>query len=169
MKLQSTIKLLLVLESLIILTQLISFEFFMNLQFAFLSSFFVILGSSYAYKKMVITDVESNNINEKRDFLDELEDPHELYETEINEAPAEELDLKEIVKEEKKKINTLSIKSLKKGSKAGFSPFRLVPYVFLVLSFIALKNNNILDISVYLPSILLGVVVGYMTSKKVIY
>ena len=164
-----SIKLILGVEILILLSKLISFSFFINLQVAFLSSFFVILGSAFAHRKMVISDVENENIGYQRDFLDEVEDPHELYDEEpINEAPAEELKLKEIVQEEKKKIKTFSAKSMKKGVKAGSSIFRLIPYVFLILGFIALKNNELLDISVYLPSLLVGIIVGSASSKSIL-
>jgi hypothetical protein len=133
---------------------------------AFLSSFFIIIGSAYAYKKMVNSEVALENIDEKKDILDEIEDPYELYdETPINQTPADELDLKAIVIEEKKKIKILNIQDIKKGFKAGVSLFRLVPYLFLIVGFIALKNNEFLDISVYLPSLLLGIIVGYITSK----
>jgi len=164
---KKSIKILLLVEILILATKLISFEFFINIQIAFLSSFFVIVGSTFAYKRMVISEVDANNIDYKRDFLDELEDPHELYDDEpINNAPAEELDLKEIVKEERKKIKMLNFKDAKKGFKAGVSFYRLVPYLFLVLAFIALKNNDLLAISIYLPSLLIGIIVGHLISKE---
>ncbi|WP_229860163.1 hypothetical protein [Candidatus Sulfurimonas baltica] len=164
---KKAIKSFLTVELLILATQLFSFEFFINLQVAFLSSFFIIIGSTFAYKRMVEMQVQAENINEKRDFLDELEDPYALYEDEpVNNAPYEELDLKEIVKQEKKKIKILNISDIKKGGRAGFSLYRLIPYLFLILGFIALKNNNLLDISTYLPSLLLGIVVGYISSKK---
>ena len=166
---KQSIKIILGVEILILLTKLISFGFFINLQVAFLSSLLVILGSAYAHRKMVISDIENENIGYQRDFLDEVEDPHELYDDEpINEAPAEELNLKEIVQEEKKKIKTLSAKSMKKGVKAGVSMFRLAPYIFLILGFIALKNNNLLDIMIYLPSLMSGIIVGSVTSKKIL-
>ena len=80
---------------------------YMNVQMAYLSALFVILGSSYAYKSMVIKKVDAEQVEEKRDLLDEIEDPHGLYDDEpINEASADELDLKQIVKEEKAKIKT---------------------------------------------------------------
>ena len=103
---KKTIKFIAVVEFVILLTYFISFTFYMNLQIAFLSSFFIMLGSMFAYKQMVNNKIETKNIEEKRDLLDEIEDPYELYDDEvINEAPADELDLKEIVKEEKKKIH----------------------------------------------------------------
>ncbi|EDZ62584.1 hypothetical protein SMGD1_2734 [Sulfurimonas gotlandica GD1] len=116
---------------------------------------------------MVDTQVTSDMVEEKRDILDEIEDPYELYEEDsINYAPVEELDLRAIVKEEKKKIKTFSLNSMKHGVKGSTSLFRLVPYVFLVLGFIALKNNDLLDIAVYLPSLLVGIVVGSVSGKE---
>lgn len=153
-------------EAIITTTSLISFSFYINLQVAFLSSLFIIIGSTYAYRKMVQNQVQSEEYEDKRDLLDEIEDPHELYDDEpINDAPVEELDLKQIVKEEKAKIKTFSVNSMKHGVRGSTSLLRLVPYVFLVLGFIALENNQVLDIAIYLPSLLLGIVVGSITSK----
>ncbi len=162
-----SIKLIAISEVIILVTNFISFSFFMNLQIAFLSSLFIILGSSYAYKKMVNIQVASDMVEDKRDILYDIEDPHELYEeNSINYAPVEELDLKAIVKEEKKKIKTFSLESMKHGARGSSSIFRLVPYVFLVLGFIALENNGLLDITVYLPSLLVGIIVGSVSGKE---
>lgn len=167
---KKTISLLIGSELFIVATNLISFEFYINFQIAFLSAAFILFGSMYAYKKMINTQIDNNNIaNEKRDLLDEIEDPYELYDDEpLNEAPYEELDLREIVKEEKKKIKTLSLSSAKHGVKGGLSAFRLVPYVFLVLGFIALKNNELLNIGVYLGALLPGMIVGYLSAKEIL-
>ena len=163
---KKAIRLIIISEILILGTYLFSFGFFINLQVAYLSSLFVIIGASYGYKRMINFQISSGSFEDKRDLLDEIEDPHELYsDEEINDAPYEELDLKQIVKEEKAKIKTLSVKSAKHGVKGSVSAFRLVPYVFLVLGFIALKNNELLDIAVYLPSLLVGIVVGSISSK----
>jgi len=164
---KKTISLIIITEILILLTHYISNEFFLNLQVAFLSSFFIILGSMFTYQKMVDSQVASKSVDEKRDLLDEIEDPYELYDDElINELPVEELDLKAIVQEEKKKIKTLSVKNMKYGAKGSFSLFRLLPYLFLVLGFIALKNNEVLNIAIYLPSLLVGIVLGYISGKR---
>jgi hypothetical protein len=165
---KKAINLIVISEALVLLTNLISFEFYINLQVAFLSSLFVILGASYGYKKMVNSQVSSGEFEDKRDLLDEIEDPHALYDDEaLNEAPYEELDLKQIVKEERAKIKTFSLKSAKQGAKGSVSAFRLVPYVFLILGFIALKNNELLDISIYLPSLLVGIVVGSVLGREI--
>jgi hypothetical protein len=166
---KKSISIFIITELLVIASYLISFEFFMNLQIAFISSFAIIVGASFAYSKMVSNHVEADLVDEKRDLLDEIEDPYELYDDEpINNAPVEELDLKEIVKEERAKIKTLSIKSIKHGARGSVSLFRLLPYLFLVLGFIALKNNELLDIAIYLPSLLVGIIIGSVVSKGLV-
>ena len=160
------IKTFVVAEGLVLATSLYSKTLFANTQVAFLSSFFIILGSSFAYKRMVDTKVKTDAYESDRDLLDTIEDPHELYDDEpINNAPVEELDLKEIVKEERAKIKTFSFQSIKHGAVGSASIFRIVPYIFLILGFIALKNNELLDITIYLPSLLVGIVVGSVSSK----
>ena len=164
------IKPLLVGEALVLASALYSQLFFINIQVAFLSSLFVILGASFAYKRVVDAKVGSDVYEEQRDLLDTIEDPHELYEmnnTAINEAPAEALDLKAIVKEERAKIKTFSLESIKHGAGGTLSLLRLVPYVLLILGFIALKNNNILDLRVYLPALLIGIIAGSFASKEI--
>ena len=164
---KKSISLFVITELLVIATYLISFEFYINLQVAFGTSFLIIIGASFAYNSMVKKQVEADNYEDKRDLLDDIEDPHELYNDEpINNAPAEELDLKAIVKEEKAKIKTLSVKSMKHGARGSVSLFRLVPYLFLVLGFIALKNNELLNIGVYLPSLAVGIILGSVISKE---
>lgn len=167
-KVIKALKLLAIAEVLILLTYFYSNTFYANVQVAFLSSFIIMLGSFYAHRKMVNSKIETKSYEGDRDALDLIDDPHELYdETPLNETPAEELDLKQIVKEEKKKIKTFSLKSMKDGSSASFSLFRLGGYLFLVLGFIALKNNEALQISVYLPSLLIGIIIGYIVSKEI--
>lgn len=156
-----------IVQAFILATYFYSVALFANIEVAFLSAFFVIVGASFAYKKMVHSQVNSKSFEEKRDILDEIEDPHELYDdVEINEASADELDLKTIVKEEKAKIKTFSIKSMKYGARGTVSLYRIAPYIFLILGFIALKNNELLDLRFYLPSLALGIVVGSIVSKK---
>ena len=163
---KKAIRLVLASEFFILVASLYSYELFINAQVAFLSALFVILGSSFAYAKMVDSQVASEAFEDKRDFLDEVEDPHGLYDDEaINEAPAEELDLKTIVKEERAKIKTFNVKSLKHGVKGGASAFRLAPYLFLVLGFIALKNNELLNLAFYLPSLSVGIIIGALSAK----
>ncbi len=156
-------------EAVIIPTSLYSFAFFMNLQIAYLSALFIVVGTSFAYKRMIHSQATATPTESERDLLDKIEDPHELFsDTEINDAPAEELDLKEIVKEEKAKVKVLSVKNMKYGAKGSMSAFRLVPYLFLILGFIALQNNELLNLSVYLPSLFVGIVIGSFIAKGLV-
>jgi len=164
---KKAISLFVIVELLIFSTYIFSSKIFINIEVAYLSAFFIIMGASYAYKKMVLSKVENGEYEDQRDLLDTIEDPHELYDDEpINNAPAEELNLKEIVKEEKAKVKPFNVKNMKYGAKGSFSIFRLLPYLFLILGFIALKNNNVLDLLYYLPSLFVGVVVGALVSKE---
>lgn len=167
-KIVKAFKVFLLIQAVILLSYFFSFRFFINLEIAFLSSFLIMMGSMYGYRKMIQSEVISQNYEDKRDILDIIEDPHELYdETPIIEQSIEDLDMKTIIKEEKKKIKTFNLKTIGHGTKGGFSIFRLVPYIFLFLGFIALKNNDLLDISVYLPSLLVGIVGAYFVGKGV--
>ena len=158
----------LIAEGLVLSSYFYSSLAFTNIQVAFMSSLFIILGSSIAYRGMVQNQVQAKSYEDKRDLLDEIEDPHELYvEEPINDAPVEELDLKAIVMEEKAKIKTFSLSSIKHGARGSVSLFRLLPYLFLILGFIALKNNEVLDLSFYLPSLMIGIIVGYLASKEI--
>ena len=161
-----TIKLIIIVEIVILSSYFfISHVFYANLQIASLSSFLVILGSAYAHKKMVNSQVLQKNFIEDRDALDVIDDPYGLYE-EKEEDKIQDVDFKVVIKEERAKIKTLDLKTIKEGAGASASLFRVVPYLFLVLGFIALKNNEILEIAVYLPSILLGIVVASISSKS---
>ena len=162
-----SIKIFAVVELLIFASYFYSTALFANVQVAFLSAFFIILGSSLAYRKMVHSQVDTQAYEEKRDLLDTIEDPHELYDDKpINDAPVEELDLKAIVKEERAKIKTFSLSSMKHGVRGSVSLLRLIPYLLLILGFIALKNNAILELKFYLPSLLLGILTASVLSKR---
>ena len=162
------IKPVIITEVLILSSYLYSSAVFANIQVAFMSSLLIVVGSSIAYKGMVKNQVDSDTYEDERDLLDRIEDPHELYdEVAINHTPVEELDLKAIVKEERAKIKTFSLSSIKHGARGSVSLFRLVPYLFLVLGFIALKNNEVLNLGFYLPSIALGIVVGSLVSNQI--
>jgi len=164
---KKAISLILGVELFILFFYFYSFSYFINIELAYLSALLIILGSMYAYKKMVLTQVKSGEYEEPRDVLDKIEDPYELYEEQpINDAPLESLDIKAIVKEEKKKIKIVDFNSMKKGSKASVSLFRLLPYAFLILGFIGLKNNGYLDLTLYLPSLLIGIVIGSLSGKE---
>ena len=143
-------------------------KIFLNIEVAFLSAFLIILGSSFTYRKMVQNKVNTKEYEDERDMLDTIDDPHELYDDKaINNTPTDELDLKKIVKEEKAKIKTFSLKNAKHGARGAVSVLRIVPYVILIFGFIALKNNDLLELAYYLPSLLIGIVAGAFVSKEI--
>ncbi len=165
---KKAISLFVTLQAPILISYFFSLKAFANIETAFLSALFIIVGTSYAYKRVVLTKVESGEYVKERDLLDKIEDPYELYDDkETNDVSPKELNLKEIVKEEKAKVKLLNMKNMKYGAKGGISLFRLLPYLFLIFGFIALKNNNILELWYYLPSLFMGIVAGSFISKEI--
>ena len=153
-------------EAIIVSLYFYDFSIFINLQVAVVSSFLIITATTYTYKNMVKSKVKKGEYEEDKDPLDKIDDPYELYdEDKINDAPIEQLDIKQIIKDEKSKIKTLSLSSMKFGAFGAMSLYRIAGYAFLALGFIALKNNHLLNLNIYLPSLALGVVLGYFFIK----
>lgn len=165
-----SIKIFSIVQAIIFIAYFIDFKIFINIEIAFLSSFFIILASAYTHKKMVSLRVKSGIFEEPRDRLDEIEDPYELYDDEINDEEKDYTtsEIKQIIKEEKKKIKPVSFKSLRYGIKGSFSLLRLSGYIFLILGFIALKNNHLLNLAIYLPSLMVGIITGHSISKRIV-
>ncbi len=153
-------------EVVIALSYFVSRSVFLNLQVAFLSSFFVIVASGFTHKKLVKNRLKNGIYEDDRDLLEKIDDPHGLFEEEEETPNEEEVDFKEIVKEEKKRVKPLNAQHIKTGLRTSFSLYRLGAYLFLVMGFIALKNNAVLNLGVYLPSLALGIVAGYLFLKE---
>ncbi len=166
---QRTIRLFIVSEVAIFALWLYSYAFFINFQIAFLASVLILLGSTYSYKRLVDSRVASEDRPDDTDLVDKLDDPFDLYSEEISSAPmaAEELDLKTVVQEEKKRLkeNKHTIKNTAKSAPALVSIFRVVPYLFLVLGFIGLNNNGLLSLVPFLVGLGFGVVVGLFMGR----
>ncbi len=137
-----------------------------NTQLAFLSSLFVTIASYFSYKRVILKRLDSESF-EDRDVVDKLNDEFDLYD-EVD----ENLDLKEIIKEERKKIVGFkqSSDNLFKSASGAFNPTRLLSYLFLFVSFIYLVNNHKLSIMPYLIGLsvvplgtLLGSLIKYKT------
>ena len=117
-------------------------------QSAFFASLLVTVASFLGYKKMVEKKIEIGDIpKEDRDELDILDDTHDLY--------GEELDLKEVIKEERAKIGGLknSAVNLGKSASGAVSIFRLVAYLALFLSFLYLNRHGMLNVMGYLTGL----------------
>ena len=143
----------------------------LNTQVAFVSSLFIIIASFLSYRRNIQSrlsslDLTKTNQNEDRDKIDEIDDPYYLY-TEYEQIPEEELTsekIKEIINDEKSKVNKNSFKNTLFSASGFLSIYRILGYGILIFGFFALNNNKI-----FLPIafiIGLGIVpIGVLFSK----
>lgn len=168
-RVQKTIRLFLISEVAIFALWLYSYTFFLNFQIAFLASVLILLGSTYSYKRLVDRRVASEDRPDDTDLVDKIDDPFDLYSEEIvmQESVEEDVDLRAVVKEEKARLKAQksTIKNTAKSTPALVSIFRVVPYLFLVLGFIGLKNNELLSLVPFLVGLGVGVVVGMFMGR----
>ncbi len=162
---QNIIKPFAVAQAVVLLTLFVSSAAFANAETAFLSAFFILIGSMYSYSRLVRRNLENDTPIHHDDIVDKIDDPYDLYGEE--ELPEEERSLKEVIKEEKAKLkaNGAAVKKVAKSSPALVSLYRLIPYGFLVLGFIGLKNNQMFLPIYYLPGLAAGIVTGYLSGK----
>ena len=166
-----TIKLFALSELAVLALWFYSFEFFLNFQIAFLASVIIMLGSLYSYKRLVDRRVASEDRPDDTDLVDKLDDPFDLYSEEIKSEALvdEEVDLKTVVKEERTRLKSQknTMKNTAKSAPALVSIFRVVPYLFLVLGFIGLKNNALLSLTPFLIGLGVGIVVGLYVGRGI--
>lgn len=134
-------------------------HFLLNAQLAFLASMLIIYTSFLGYKAYVSKNIESANNVYQRDALDKIEDPFELYDEEDIE---ETLDIKELKKSQKKE----GFKKMAKALPGHISKGRVLAYLFLVFSFIALVNNDKLNIAGFLIGITLGLITAGLIGSR---
>jgi len=123
---------------------------FLNMQVAFFASLFVTLASFLSYRKNVHNRLENfdNKVisSDERDKIDEIDDPFDLYSEykETSEAELTPQKIKEIIDEEKKKVKQNSFKNTIFSASGFISIYRVLGYIFLILSFVALNNKQLL-------------------------
>ena len=163
-------KTLLVVDIIVIAVSFIFFDIktLWNTQIGFISASLVLTGSMLSYRRMVNISVKNNIVmmDDSKDVIDKLEDPYDLYSEEIvEEVVEEEIDLVETVKEERKRLkeNKRTLSQTMKDSKAAFSFYRLGSYVILVLGFLYLNRQGLLDIPSYLVALSLPPIVIVFT------
>lgn len=141
----------------------------LNFELSFFASMLIVLGSFVGYKRMINRNIEKGD-GIDQSLFEKLEDPYDLYDEsdEIQEETDKEKTPLELVKEEKKRMkgNKQTIKKTIKSTPGIFSPYRILPYAFLILSFIALNNNNILDIQGFLIGLAGGIVAAVLVGKR---
>jgi len=133
---------------------------------AFISSSIVILATFKSYenivKKRLAIDNRAFEIDD-RDYISKIEDPYNLDEDN------EEIDLKEAIKEEKKRLKSqTSLKEAAITGGKGFSFNRIVAYGVLVAGFLFLLNRGYLNLYFYLPALIIPnlIAVIYFASEK---
>lgn len=122
----------------------------------------------YSYSKLIKKRVESKAYEDK-DALKKIDDPYDLYDDEEEIVEDENFDLKEYIKEEKKRLKSKgTLKSTVSSSPALVSAFRIVPYIVLILGFIGLKNNHLLELVPFLSGLGVGVIAGFFIGKALL-
>jgi hypothetical protein len=156
---------------------LIGFSFYkggfwlINSQLAFLSSLLVTIASYFSYKRVIDKRVklESESYDDRSE-LDKIEDPYDLY-SEDESNKNKELELKELIKEERAKVVSLkqTANNLAKTIGGAFSPFRILSYLFLFVSFLYLVNNHKFYLLAYIIGLFVvpfSALLGSMFLKK---
>lgn len=130
-------------------------------QIGFISSSLVLGGSLLSYQRMVNTRVKHNiiTVDDSKDVIDKIEDPHDLYSEDTQEEKPE--DLAQAIKEEKakQKQSRRSLFETMRDAKGALSLYRLGGYLFLIFGFLYLNRHGLLHIPSYLLSLGLPMVV----------
>lgn len=140
---------------------------FVNAETAFVSAFLILMGSMLSYYKLVQRNLENETAMADEDLVEKIDDPYDLYSEAVESVVEDERPLKEVIKEEKARLkaNKATVRNVSKSAPALFSLYRVVPYGLLVLGFIALKNNHILELWYFLPGLAAGIVAGFMSGR----
>lgn len=165
---KSIISIFVFVQAALLLALLESYDAFMNLETAFVSSLLIVLGSLYSYRNLVHRRIASGDVPGGADVVEKIDDPYDLYDEAQTTKDDPDKPVQEIIKEEKAKLkaNRSAVNSVRTAAPALVSVYRLVPYGILVLGFVALKNNEMLLLAYYLPGLALGIVAGYLAGKK---
>jgi len=159
------IKALIIAQIVIFSLWLYSFEFFINFEVAWFSAFLIMLGSMYSYQNLVNKRIADYEADMDLDAIDKIDDPYDLYSENPIDNEENEKDIREVVKEEKARLKANKINGIKAGAPATISIFRLLPYLFLGIGFIGLKNNELLELTPYLVGIGVGIISAFLAGK----
>jgi len=142
---------------------LYSAQAYANFTVAMITSMMIVMGSLYSYRNMITRRVADIDPEDNKDVIDMMDDPYDLYEEERAEEIA---DIKEMIKAEKARQKSNIIQNTTKNASAWVSAYRLIPYAFLVLGFIALENNQTLSLLPYLVGLAAGIPIGYLLARE---
>lgn len=147
----------------IALLLVISEAVFASFEIAMLSGAMITMGSLYAYRNMIHAKVGEVEVSDHKDSIDVLDDPYDLYD---DERDLEIADVKAVIKDQKQLQKKAILENTVKNGSALISIYRVIPYVFFALGFIALQNNHMLHLLAYLIGLGYGIVIGYLISRE---
>ena len=156
-KMKNTIKILIALAFILAIASLFieNDKVSYSLIIGYITSSLIMMASMRSYQTFVERSISMGAIaDDSRDTIDNVEDPYMLFDDEkIDES--EDKDLVEVVKEERARLkgNGKSFFEILRDSRTSLSPYRLLAYVVMIMGFIYLQKNEILDIKTYLISI----------------
>lgn len=162
-KIKKTVVFIVLLHLPIALLLVISDSVFASFEIAMLSGAMITMGSLYAYRNMIDAKVGDVDPEDHKDSIDMMDDPYDLYE---EEREGEIADVKELIKAEKELQKKAILKNTVKNGSAWISVYRLIPYAFFALGFIALENNHMMHLLSYLVGLGYGIVIGYLISRE---
>ena len=124
-------------------------------QIGYITATLVMVASIISYRRMVNARVKHNivTMDDSKDTIDKLEDPYDLYSEDVE--VDEDKSLVETVKDEKKKLkeNRRTVYQTIKDTKAALSIYRLGAYALLIIGFLYLNRQQLLDIPAYIVSL----------------
>ncbi|MDP3465228.1 MAG: hypothetical protein Q8R86_05595 [Sulfuricurvum sp.] len=162
-KIKKSLLILIAFQAVVFLLLLLSKSVFASFETAMMSGALITMGSLYAYRNMIRARSSEVEIEDSKDVIDMMDDPYDLYEEErANEVE----DIKAMIKEEKARQKQHIVENTVKNGSAWVSVYRLIPYAFLVLGFLGLQNNQMLQLLPYMVGLAVGIIVGYFLAKE---
>lgn len=147
----------------VLLLLFLSKAVYANFTVAMLTSMFIVMGSLYSYRNMIAQRVEGAELDDTKDVIDMMDDPYDLYE---EEREQEITDIKQMIKEEKARQKSNIVQNTTQNASAWVSLYRLIPYAFLILGFLALNNSHSLLVLPYLLGLAAGIPLGYFIARE---
>jgi hypothetical protein len=121
---------------LITISLLIGKMWLINTQAAFICSMLIIFSSFSSYKKSINKKIKNGDNGRYKDEYDELEDPYNLFDEEIND---------DNTKKKKTGVVNYTIKGFASGIGGALNIYRLFSYVFLIIVFLYLNKHNLFN------------------------
>jgi len=151
MTIKSFLKLFILVDIVIVIICLIFYDnnWLINSQISFVTSLIITLGTYLSYKNNVQKNIQNEMIPSDADMIDKMDDPYDLYSSDVNEEVIEH-PTKEQILEANKPIKQKHFTNLKKSILSYASFYRIGGYVTLIIGFFYLVNNHLFDVWAYL-------------------